>query len=851
MILPFQTNQLTKLREWFLKPITITLIFLVCGIVVFHAPIEILISTTLVKYVLRYCESSIINNLILGALSFTIFMYYYIRRKAIVAPDIVILFVLLSLAYLYYRNYSPIWVFTPFYSLPSFKYFDILLLVTVLALLNWIYPKQIKSVSAITNNAFFDDEPLTINKTDELEYAPFARTIAEKIEATRLEKSFAIGINGKWGMGKTSFFNLIKANLSSDENIVIDFNSWNNNTPQALIQDFFDTLQEALYPFYSSLSSQLKKYADKLVAISDNSITQSIKTTAGIIAGDSSINSLHSEINEKLKRIDKRIIIFIDDLDRLDKYEIIEVMRLIRNTASFYNTFFLVAYDRDYVLRAVKEYNPHNYQSFLEKIFQLELNLPYFDSNIFKTILLRNLKELLPERIHAAVENSLVGQAYRIEVPLYKWVSSIRDVTRLSNSISVTIKSLPGEVYFKDFLHLQLLRLKYPSVYEDISKNHFKYFIAKPIRRSKHQYILKTVERNQYTNSKYSYVLEEHLMNNLEMFSISADSVKDIVELLYQLFDKHTIDWHGKSDHLSVVNPTHFRKYFKFNLSQGNISEEEFNIARSSTQEEFNSYISSCVDADLQFELRLRFEDIRDFSSREDFEKVILGIFHFVHEQLKSPNQSFGYDSEDLMNKLSDYDFSISRNFYDSTTASNEYRSFFSNLLVSAKFPFELESSLIGQWIRYPAKHLPLTIEELQNIVIDYFDQYCNYTDNLDQPHWELLYNCMLNKNHSEAYERYPKRAQEIFKNFILTKDIDGFILSLIKPDRGNDSEYSLTNYALYFWETWESFLRVLEQNNTGRWKYIEEFIEFYKMAESNDSNESIAYNFKTIPVKN
>jgi len=50
---------------------------------------------------------------------------------------------------------------------------------------------------------------------------------------------------------------------------------------------------------------------------------------------------MFKEINDSLKKINKKIVIFIDDLDRLDKEEVVEVIRLIRNTANFHNTFFV------------------------------------------------------------------------------------------------------------------------------------------------------------------------------------------------------------------------------------------------------------------------------------------------------------------------------------------------------------------------------------------------------------------------------------------------------------------------------------------------------------------------------
>jgi len=654
-------------------------------------------------------------------------------------------------------------------------------------------------------------------------------------------------------MGKTSFFNLIKSNLSSDDHIIIDFNSWNSSSPKAIIQDFFDSLQEELRPYYSSLAQQIVKYSDKLAALNDNSLTQSIKATAGILAGDNSISSFHSEINKKLKKIDKKIIIFIDDLDRLDKHEILEVMRLIRNTANFYNTIFLVAYDRDYVLKAISEFNPHNFQSFLEKIFQLEINLPYFNSNVFKDKLAQNLKELLPDYLYPTVEETLFGQPYRNEIDITKWISSIRDVTRLSNSISVTMQGLQGEVYFKDFLYLQLLRLKYPSIYEEISKNYTNYFKTQERGRIKHQYFLKVIERYNDQNKRYSYVLEEHLHNNLDQFLISASSVKDIIELLDELFNKHTYDWHGKFDHLSVVYPLHFRKYFTYNLTNGNLSYIEFTKARAASQEEFNRFIASCVKKGLQLELMVNFENIRDFDNREDFEKVIKGIFHYANEKAQAPYNSLsrivGYDANDLKNKLSDYDCSISRKYYDSSTPSPAYKSFFRSLFEGAKFPYSFESYTIGNWLDNNAEQLPLSIDELAEIAINYLEQYSNRIEKIDDHLWRLLNYCKLtNRENAVKEEVLPERAKTIFRNFIVTKDIDGFLFSMINPDRIDNGKFKLSNYILTFWNSWEDFLTVLEANNK-HWKYIDEFIEFYKQVSSNGFESAVVFNFKIIPL--
>jgi len=73
-----------------------------------------------------------------------------------------------------------------------------------------------------------EDEKL---KTDNKGYEQYAKNIANKIKATHHDEAFAIGINGKWGSGKTSISNLIERHLKSEKDVVIiKFKPWNSNT---------------------------------------------------------------------------------------------------------------------------------------------------------------------------------------------------------------------------------------------------------------------------------------------------------------------------------------------------------------------------------------------------------------------------------------------------------------------------------------------------------------------------------------------------------------------------------------------------------------------------------------------
>ncbi|MFL0119784.1 P-loop NTPase fold protein, partial [Tenacibaculum maritimum] len=76
-----------------------------------------------------------------------------------------------------------------------------------------------------------------------------------------------------------------------------------------------------------------------------------------------------------LKKLNKRIVIIIDDFDRLQANEIFEILKLIRNTAGFDTFTYVVAYDKEYLVKSLKNNNIPNPEKFTEKIFLREIEL--------------------------------------------------------------------------------------------------------------------------------------------------------------------------------------------------------------------------------------------------------------------------------------------------------------------------------------------------------------------------------------------------------------------------------------------------------------------------------------------
>ena len=216
----------------------------------------------------------------------------------------------------------------------------------------------------------------------------YASVIVDKLMATDVKvHSYAFGITGEWGVGKTTFLNLLKKELEGKAEI-IEFNPWICHSPEQLIQDFFDTLSGNLSRKYSTLSKSIKEYANCIKGISLTP-SHSLRFDFNLGSKAESLFQKKNDLSKKLSNLRKPIAIIIDDIDRLEREEVFEVLRLIRNTGDLKNTIYIAAYDKEYVRSVLEEKNIKNASAYLEKIFQVEIHLPKVESEqiiqLFKT----------------------------------------------------------------------------------------------------------------------------------------------------------------------------------------------------------------------------------------------------------------------------------------------------------------------------------------------------------------------------------------------------------------------------------------------------------------------------------
>jgi KAP family P-loop domain len=221
----------------------------------------------------------------------------------------------------------------------------------------------------------YSDEPIATEEHDLLGRRDFAHRLADEIIELPGKDSFVFGLIARWGEGKTSVLNLVKRKLEScPDAIIVDFNPWYFASEIGILEALYGSIERAIEARFllPSFKRRIRRYLKTL------SIGLDHKPFSLDLELPENPDQLRRELEGFIARTGARLVIFLDDIDRLDRDLALGALALSRLSARFQNTVFLLAFDADELK------NKQIDQSFLEKIIQKQIVLPPADVTSFR-----------------------------------------------------------------------------------------------------------------------------------------------------------------------------------------------------------------------------------------------------------------------------------------------------------------------------------------------------------------------------------------------------------------------------------------------------------------------------------
>ena len=268
-----------------------------------------------------------------------------------------------------------------------------------------------------------------------------------------------------------------------------------------------------LFPLYgmaiNKLSSAFKAVGDK---INFNSRTQSL-------------NKAREQFREELKKLDYPILVVIDDIDRLTKEEIKLMVQLVKANANFPNLIYLLLFQKDVVTQALEGISGSSGVDFLEKIVQIDLQMPTAPDAAMRKMFEDGLKDIWEGHVHEWNEEDKNRWGEIFEEGIWPFFETPRDIKRFLNAFGfycqVHAREGSFDVNLIDLMILEVLRMFDHQTYRLVARSLSNRWSVKALLYGNDEESRKLLA-NEFNELLKRYELNEIKKTYLEKFILCA-----------------------------------------------------------------------------------------------------------------------------------------------------------------------------------------------------------------------------------------------------------------------------------------------------------------------------------------
>lgn len=826
-------------------PVIIAVLAFAAALFLFRLPISKLLNTIIVTPVFSSFERSIWSDIVLVLL--LIVTVYWITKEQI--QNVILHAACFITIFYWFQKLNPYWEFIRLSTFPQLAYWDLIILAIWFTVsVNFFLHCGRKKINNLQemDKGFLEDQSVSRLEDDHFKRQVTASEIARNIKLTKNQKSFAIGILGEYGSGKTSFLNLINLEFDNADVLKISFDPWIANNPDAIRKEFFDLLASEAAALDARVSSLIYSYGRKLASFDGRS--QSFMNWLGFLQNRSSVQSSreYEKINQILKNTKRKIIITIDDLDRLYPIEIMEVLKLIRNTANFSNIFYLVGYDKGYVQRAINTLTETGGSDFLDKIFQLEIPLPKCEEDDLLITLKNRLKSMVSAQHYDAFETILIPNDFRNRYE--KAYSTIlrqgRDIVRFLNSFKIIYNLIGEEVDFESLILLELIKFRYPTIYRLIYMQSDVFLEENPLRSTHEQYLSpRMVKAKQSDKVSTEVSLFKTHLEQIEW--LTAEDVSLLDGLFLRLFKGN--QYHRPTAKNSISYPLYFDIYFQYRLSPKNLSDKNFKAALTSNS--MQNFMKYCASNGLHKQLMVRLMQENISIDRQSFENIIEWIFMFGTTYVEKEGL-FHFDYESLVDKIYNYNNIITKKLYKNDI--QQYRDFLHSLFTPAVPPFLFVNKLL-YYLKDKGDNFIISIDEMVEYQYSYFTKMAESDHGLSENtlwlFWGARQNYEVEADTSGTYHkawRFEPRLISKMKSYIASKDPIEFLKFSIGYDTRNRSYACIYKHVLEMFDKPTDYRVLIADNELLNEDVKNEYLHFFDKLSLNNFEQYVDVDFQT-----
>ncbi|ETX12760.1 NTPase KAP [Roseivivax halodurans JCM 10272] len=349
------------------------------------------------------------------------------------------------------------------------------------------------------------DRAVEANDDDEFGFVGIAEKLAPRIIEASKGDGMVIGLEGRWGSGKTSLVNFLRSELEgaeAEQIHTITVAPWLNGDAASLVNSVLEPIADVLHRIENESATPEQK-ADAEVAENFGQLRDLISTygsqtarklapiatlagyvvpgmqAAGDVLGTAANvmenaaehpptpTELKAKIIERIRALDVSFVVILDDLDRLEPAQAVEVVRLVRSVADFPKVAYLMCYDRDVLADALSEgLKVKDGDLFLQKIVQLTFAIPLPEPFDLRSQFRQEALKLYRDAHGVDLAGDALGDLKSGVDREGQGLTTPREVKLALNGIRFTYPSVVDDVYFPDFCRLHLIKTTHFKFYK-------------------------------------------------------------------------------------------------------------------------------------------------------------------------------------------------------------------------------------------------------------------------------------------------------------------------------------------------------------------------------------------------